>query len=908
MALIITVLLTLTLAGATFVTIHIVQSTLRDQIGENFQSQAESLSDSVSLFLFEKMSELQVLVSLDSMREPVAARNASYGGSTSEILAEILSLDARWVEAADDDPLILNTTADSAALNPAGRELAGFLESFPAHTEVFVTDRYGATIAATGRLSDYYQADEEWWQAAWNNGAGAVYVSDPEFDESAGVTALLMAVPIYDHDARTLLGVLRSTLNVEELFDVVGSVSFGETGHAVLLDGSGEVIFDPRSQTEPFTASLGSAESQALAEGHSGSVASSDTITGYASLLNGRAVPGDATAAYVDASDAIGSLDWTAVIQQDSSEALASVNLINRVGIVVGIVAVALGSVVALLAAGAVTRPLAALGTATQEIGAGNLQARLPKAGSDEIGRLTTSFGNMATRLRGLVGSLESRSAELARANEDLQREVSERMRAEQALQRLNETLEGRIEERTCELSDMNRQLHAEIAERKRFEAQLAHAANYDALTGLLNRRRFEEELDSHLAQARRYGNSLAVLFLDIDQFKDVNDSLGHRAGDELITHLGTLLTKTLRESDCIGRLGGDEFTVLLPRAVSEEASVVAQKTLKAVRDHRFVVAGQAASMTVSIGIALFPEHGSTREELLSGADLAMYQAKEAGRNRVCMSTLGREWQAQMGSKLEWRNRIHQALERNRFLFHAQPILDLALGEVSQHELLLRMVAEDGKVLLPSAFLGVAERSGSIQAIERWVVSRAMHVVAEERREDHEPCPAINISGKALEDGGLLPLLRREMSAAGVNPASLVLEVTETAAVTNIDKAQAFAATVREMGCRIALDDFGTGISSFYLLKHLPVDFLKIDGSFVQDLPRSPIDQQLVRAMAELASELGIATVAEHVGDAETVELLRAFGVNYAQGYHIGRPGPVSETLARTRLGRERAA
>ncbi len=436
-----------------------------------------------------------------------------------------------------------------------------------------------------------------------------------------------------------------------------------------------------------------------------------------------------------------------------------------------------------------------------------------------------------------------------------------------------------------------------DISERKRFEAQLVHVANHDPLTGLFNRRRFDEELDRQLSESERYGTHGALLFLDLDQFKDVNDSRGHRAGDDLLTSLALLLRQRLRETDIIARLGGDEFAVLLPRADAAQADAVAKDLLEAIRGHTFMVGGAPLGITFSLGIALFPEHGSTAGELLSRADMAMYRAKEEGRNRASTFAPDGDWQAQVESRIGWHQRIREALDNDLFVLHAQPILDLRTDRVSQYELLLRMKAPDGELIAPTVFLDIAERSGLIQDIDRWVVRRAIQLMADHRAAGRELRLEVNLSGKAFGDRELLPMIQHELVAQGVNPANLVLEVTETAAIANISDAQTFLRTLSEMGCGFALDDFGVGLSSFSQLKHLLVDYLKIDGSFVQDLAVNAVDQHLVQAIVSVARGLGKRTIAEFVGDAETVRLLKQYGVDYAQGYHIGRPAALAEVV-----------
>ncbi len=434
-----------------------------------------------------------------------------------------------------------------------------------------------------------------------------------------------------------------------------------------------------------------------------------------------------------------------------------------------------------------------------------------------------------------------------------------------------------------------------DVSERRRFEAQLVDLANHDALTGLFNRRRFNEEIDQQLSTARRYDFHGALLFLDLDQFKDVNDSRGHRAGDEILIGLALLLRERLRESDIVARLGGDEFAILLPHTDEREARRVADDVLEAIRTHSFTAGGTPLRLSASVGVALFPEHGATAGELLSRADLAMYQAKGEGRNRLCMFEPEGDWQAAVEARIGWYQRIHEALERDLFVLHAQPMLDLRTGTVTQYELLLRAVEVNGELVLPGVFLDIAERSGLIQEIDRWVVRRAIRMLGEHRAAGEQITLSVNLSGRAFADRDLLSIIQTELSAASVDPAALILEVTETAAITNMDDAQRFVRTLEAIGCGFALDDFGVGFSSFSHLKYLPVDYLKIDGSFIRDLPRNPIDQQLVQAIVNVARALGKQTIAEFVNDDETIRLLTEYGVDFAQGYHIGVPALLPE-------------
>lgn len=431
-----------------------------------------------------------------------------------------------------------------------------------------------------------------------------------------------------------------------------------------------------------------------------------------------------------------------------------------------------------------------------------------------------------------------------------------------------------------------------DVSERDRLEKLLRSHADRDSLTGLLGRRRFEEELTAELARAERYGHSGALLAMDVDQFKSINDSLGHRAGDDLLRAVADRLRGRLRESDVLGRLGGDEFSALLPEASLAEARAVAEGLLRALHAEHFTLAGQSLPVTASIGITAFGQRNVSAEALLMEADMAMYEAKETGRDRSALYAGG--GRARMEVRLGWAERIRRALDEDGFTVHAQPILDLSAGAVTRYELLLRLADATGALRRPALFLPIAERFDLLRAIDLWITRRAISLLAG-RGPGGGLLLQVNLSGLTVGDQGFVELIERECTAAGVAPADLTFEITETAAITNLDDARRFASALRALGCGVALDDFGRGFSSVYYLRHLPIDLVKIDGEFISDLAREPSDQLVVRSMVEMAHGLGLRVLAEFVGDEETLALLRSYGVDFAQGHHLGMPQPVDE-------------
>ena len=448
-----------------------------------------------------------------------------------------------------------------------------------------------------------------------------------------------------------------------------------------------------------------------------------------------------------------------------------------------------------------------------------------------------------------------------------------------------------------------------DVTERRRYEAELRHMADHDALTGLLNRRAFERELERHVDHVARYGPRGAAVLIDVDLFKNVNDTLGHSAGDQLIGKVADALRDRLRDGEVIARLGGDEFAVLVPDGGPEDAEQTASELLEAIRAVRISSpSGRLRNVSASIGVAPFDSRRLTGEDVLVNADLAMYEAKEAGRDRVACHVATKDAPAGSPRGLSWTDVIRDALDEERLVLQAQPIMDLASGEIHQYELLLRMRDPLGELISPAAFLPVAERYDLIGAIDKWVVSRAIRMLGEELARKNRLVFEVNISGRSTGDPELLELIEHELEANGVEPEQVIFEITETTAVGNIPRAQEFAAHLNQLGCRFALDDFGAAFASFYYLKHLPFDYLKIDGEFVRSCLDDRTDQLVIRAVVDIARGLGKRTVAEMVGDQQTLDLLAELGVDHAQGYHIGKPAPLALWLVEERRKRERAA
>ena len=438
-----------------------------------------------------------------------------------------------------------------------------------------------------------------------------------------------------------------------------------------------------------------------------------------------------------------------------------------------------------------------------------------------------------------------------------------------------------------------------DVTDRVRAEAKLAWLATHDPLTGLFNRHRFQEELERTLAEVGRSRRSCALVLFDLDHFKDINDSSGHAAGDALLKLLAKLLKERVRSSDAVARLGGDEFAVLLADTNVSGAEIFARELNARLKDTPFHYAGKTYRLSASIGIAMLPEHGDNLEDLLANADLAMYQAKQAGRGRYHIFSFADQAREDVGQRVYWKAVITQALEARRFVFHYQPVVDTDEGTIVYHEALLRLVQEDGTLVLPGTFLTAAQRCGLMPAIDRFVVEEALRILREAKNPKIRL--ALNLSAGALTDAGWMESLQAEAKAGWLDPNQILFEVTETAAVTDVTAARQVMDALAQLGFRFAIDDFGAGFASFHYLKQLPFAYVKIDKSFVSELTCEARDCAFIRAIVTLAHGYGQKVIAEGVEDAGTLNLLRELKVDCVQGFYLYRPSPVLSPVAKAK-------
>ena len=438
-----------------------------------------------------------------------------------------------------------------------------------------------------------------------------------------------------------------------------------------------------------------------------------------------------------------------------------------------------------------------------------------------------------------------------------------------------------------------------DISERVALMDNLRTMAEHDSLTGLFNREYFMIELDRAIENIKRgvHGN-YALLYIDLDNFKFVNDTLGHMAGDQVLVEVTEMLSKRHRKSDLLARLGGDEFAILISGANDEQVINAAESHRKLLADYQFKYEGKIVNIGCSIGITLFGDEPQIREDILVQADIACHIAKRAGRNRVHVYKADdKQNMAAMSEDMGWASRIKLAIEQDKFLIACQPIVDVKTMEICRHEVLIRMQGDDGSVILPAGFLPSAERFGLMHGIDRWLVDHAISMLGDRLRVDDKAHFALNLSAKSLDDPNMFETITKALGKYNVEPRAVTFEITENVAISNLPAAIEFLRQLRQLGCKTALDDFGVGYSSFAYLKDLPVDFVKIDGSFVRNIHRDMLQFTLVRSMNDIAHALGKMTVAEYVDSEETMSQLVDIGVDFVQGYYVGKPEIVTPLL-----------
>jgi diguanylate cyclase (GGDEF)-like protein len=432
-----------------------------------------------------------------------------------------------------------------------------------------------------------------------------------------------------------------------------------------------------------------------------------------------------------------------------------------------------------------------------------------------------------------------------------------------------------------------------DITELRGQHRQMSYQATHDALTGLVNRREFEHRLSESADIARRGEASHMLCYLDLDRFKIVNDTSGHLAGDSMLREVAKLLREAVRDSDTVARLGGDEFGMLLVGCPLDKARQIADDVCRSIANYRFVWHDRVFNVGVSIGLIEIGREAGTVEQLLAAADSACYVAKKEGAGRVSVYSARDEALARSTGEIEWLQRLQSALKEERFTLYYQPIVSAFGNETDgpSMEVLLRMVDETGAEIQPGEFVAAAERYRLMASVDRWVVHNTLGALSRNAFQlARDRCVAINISGQTLSDPLFLEFVVETLDQTGVHPDQVCFEIAESAVVGNLEQARRFVGVLHGMGCKFTIDDFGSGVGSFSSLKSLPLDYLKLDGSFMRNLARDSVAQTMVTAMIKLARTLNFKIIAEQVEDSAALDAARKIGVDYVQGFVIARP------------------
>ncbi len=439
--------------------------------------------------------------------------------------------------------------------------------------------------------------------------------------------------------------------------------------------------------------------------------------------------------------------------------------------------------------------------------------------------------------------------------------------------------------------------VYEDITETRLLNEQIAYQADHDSLTGLANRNKFDRHLKRAIALAQQENHEHALCYLDLDQFKIVNDTCGHLAGDELLRQLGELLKTHIRQYDFVARLGGDEFGILMFNCSSTQAHQACEKLRDLIKDFSFAWEDRSFSIGVSIGVASINSVSGNAVDLLKEADAACYAAKEKGRNRVHVFRPDDEVLALRRGEMQWVEKIRQGLDQNRFVLYGQPIVSLADNNEGLHfEVLLRYRDDFGNIIPPGAFLPAAERYNLASELDRWIIATLLEWLSghPDFLKTLTLC-AVNLSGLSISDESMLGFISGQFEKWNISTNKLCFEITETAAISNLSHATNFINQLKEQGCLFSLDDFGSGLSSFAYLKNLPVDFLKIDGLFVKDILDDQVDFAMVKSINEVGHVMNKKTIAEFVENEAIFDLLKTLGIDYAQGYGLGKPVPLDE-------------
>lgn len=686
---------------------------------------------------------------------------------------------------------------------------------------------------------EYIFADEACFKQAAQNARPAV--SDLKASPLTGQPSIIVSHPVVSRSGK-VTSVVLAELRLDRIEELRSAVQFGIKGHSAIVDATGKVVAHGNKEWVREMKDL--AHLSVVAKVMSGETGVTEF---YSPFLKTDMVAGYTT---------VPELGWGILVPQPRSEIQSQVWTLVSKHLFWAVLCTVLAMLLAVAFARWITAPINQLATAAKVLKEDRFLGRVPrvpKGAPKEVHQLGSSFRELLENLQTSRGNVNT----------------------------LNKQLRKRVEKSTRKL--------------KRANANLADLAKSDHLTKLNNRMYFEYSLKTVLADRDRRGGPYALMTLDLDKFKVVNDTCGHLAGDELLKRLAALLRDMVRTNDTIARLGGDEFAVLLRNCSEAEARTVANNVRDAIADMRFKWEENRFDITASIGLVMVTPGDGDLESILHAADQCCMEAKNVGRDTVVVYQPDDSKKSSRLRESRWIARLTDALENDKFQLHYQPIVPVNNPNRASHcEILLRLETEDGELLNPGLFLPPAERFQFMPQIDRWVTAKVIQWLSTpEGRDFDAEVVLVNLSAQSLTDDRFADFVTEQFAKSGVDPARICFEVTETAAISSLSRAASLMTRLRELGCRFALDDFGSGMSSFDYLTDLPVQVLKIDGSYVERIVDSPAHCAIVRSINDIGHAMNMVTIAESVCDPKIMAKLKELGVNYAQGFEIGKPAPL---------------
>jgi diguanylate cyclase (GGDEF)-like protein len=830
-----------------FYAVGISQRALHRSIGESAVALSTGVLQNIDLEMRNKIEVFEEYAMDLILQEAVIASNWEF-----DLLDDpsgfIDERDAEWRSVPKDVMTPFMSGLIETKLSYDLREKIDYYErkyGYRVFGEVFVTNSYGANIAQTGKTTDYRQNDEQWWQMARESGR---YIEDVSFDESSSVVSTDAGIKIVD-DEGNFLGVMKVVLNIENTIAVLKKAD--EAGRYAsmeysLLTRNGEVIYTTQEKHDPMK--YVNQEFLDRFNDESGYFAMGTQKDDYYEMAYGDGVviplmgvdfyDSETLVVYARSGGLTDSakLGWILVIEYDTAEVFAPVRSLKNFISMMLAFAIFVAAIMGLVLYRAISKPVQKLCEAAAVLGEGDYDTRIEIDTRDEIGELAAAFNLMGERLK--------------------------------------DAMQGR---------------DAEIQERKISEKKVRHMAYHDHLTGLPNRKLFIDRLEQAMQRLLWHKRLASVLFLDLDRFKVINDTLGHAAGDKLLKIVGERFSGCLREGDSVARFGGDEFCILLQDiARVEDIPIVVEKIFAALKEP-IMLDNEEISVSTSIGVSVFPNDGRTADLLLKNADIAMYRAKADGRNNYHIYTESLASQADERMRME--RRIAKAIEHDELVLHYQPLLSVEDGAVVGSEALLRMRDGDLGLVPPMKFIPLAEETGQIIAMSEWVLDVACK--QNKKWQDMGLNPqsvAVNISARMFKQKDFVGMVSATLERTGLDPEYLELEITESVIMTDADDSIKKMYELKSLGVRLSIDDFGTGYSSLNYLKHMPIDMLKIDRSFVRDLATDVDVKSIVMAIVKMGQSIGVEVLAEGVEDEAQLAYLTLLKCDKLQGYLFSKP------------------